>query len=105
MGLPAPVRAVERGYWRDGDLAASGIVPLQWLLIVGDGEANGDPIAQRWGEKERLFVEADDSPLRDQEPACRDSLDRVPAAATIENVDRASAVAPDADRTDGLDLQ
>ncbi len=60
------------------NLTAGGTAPLQWLLIVGDGEADGDPIAERRGQAEHLFVEADDAPLRDQEPARRDRLDRVP---------------------------
>ena len=52
-----------------------------------------------------FFVEADDASLRDQEPTRRDRLDRVPPAAKIEDIDRAPAVAPDADRTDRLDAQ
>src|SRR5215213_7221780 len=105
MGLLAPVRAVERDHCRLQNLAASGIVPLQWLLVIGDGEADGDPIAQCWRQAEYLFVEADDAPLRGQEPARRNRLDRIPPAAKIEDVDRSPAIAPDADRADRLDAQ
>src|SRR4051794_40034025 len=105
MGLPAPICAVERDHGRDENLTTRGIVPLQRLLIVGDGETDRDPISQRRRQKEGLFVNADDAPLRDQEPAGCNSLDRIPPATKIEDVDRSPAIAPDADWTHGLDLQ
>src|SRR5215211_3544095 len=105
MEFLPPVRAVERDYRRVQNLTAIGIVPLQRLLVIGDGEADGDPIAQGRGQAEHLFVEADDAPLCDQEPTRRDRLDRIPPAAKIEDVDRSPTIAPDADRTDRLDAQ
>src|SRR5829696_10109994 len=105
MEFLPPVRAVERDHWRVQNLSASGIVPLQRLLVIGDGEADGDPIAQRWRQAKHLFVEADDAPLCDQEPARRNRLDWIPPAAKIEDVDRSPAIAPDADRIDRLDAQ
>src|SRR5687767_9195680 len=105
MGLPTPVRAVQCGHRGDGDLTAVGSGPLHRLLVVGDDEADGDPIAQWWGQEKYLLVEADDAALRDQKPARRDRLDRGPPTAKVENLDRSPAVTPDADRTDRLDVQ